>query len=126
VYSMGVALERFHHVEEARRCYRLAKGSMHAKGQERLAMSYRKAGERSEAIQVWQRMIERHEGGITPYVELAKHFEHHDRDIPAALDMTRRAMMLLAEPTLFDSPSVQEERNALQYRYDRLKKKAGS
>ena len=42
----------------------------------------------------------------------------------SALDMTRRAMALSAEPSLFDPPSVQEEQNALQYRYDRLKKKA--
>ena len=43
------------------------------------------------------------------------------RNIPAALEMTRRAMMLLSEPTLFDSRAVLEERNAVQYRYDRLK-----
>ena len=34
------------------------------------------------------------------------------------------AIPLSAEPSLFDPPSVQEEQNALQYRYDRLKKKA--
>ncbi|MBQ7865825.1 MAG: hypothetical protein IJ350_05580 [Clostridia bacterium] len=42
-------------------------------------------------------------------------------DIPSALEMTRRALMLLAEPTLFDDEAVQETRNAVQYRYDRLK-----
>ncbi len=124
VYSMGVALERFRHTEEARRCYQLTGGEMHAAGQQRLAVSYRRSGDKAGAAQVWQEMIARREGGVTPYVELAKYYEHTLRDIPSALDMVRRAMMLLAEPTLFEDSAVQEERNALQYRYERLKKKA--
>ncbi len=124
VYSMGVALERFDHVEEARKCYALSGGSMHAQGQLRLAQSYRRRGEMQEAVKIWQQMISSHEGGITPYVELAKYYEHQACDFDAALDLTRKAMMLLAEPTFFHSSSVQEEQIALQYRYDRLKRKA--
>ena len=124
VFSMGVALERFQHVPEARKCYQLTSGNLHAQGQERLAQSYRRGGERDEAVKVWVGMIARHEGGTKPYIELAKHYEHYERDYESALDMTRRAMALSAEPSLFDPPSVQEEQNALQYRYDRLKKKA--
>ena len=124
VYSMGVALERFDHVEEARKCYALSGGSMHAQGQMRLAQSYRRRGEMQEAVKIWQQMISSHEGGITPYVELAKYYEHQACDFDAALDLTRKAMMLLAEPTFFHSSSVQEEQIALQYRYDRLKRKA--
>ncbi len=124
VYSMGVALERFHHPEEARRCYELAaEGSMRAQGRLRLAQCCRRAGERDEAVAIWQTMIRRHEGGATPFIELAKHFEHIERDIPAALEMTRRAMAILAEETLIEDRAVQEARNAVQYRYDRLKAK---
>lgn len=43
VFSMGVALERFQHVPEARKCYQLTSGNLHAQGQERLAQSYRGA-----------------------------------------------------------------------------------
>ncbi len=124
VYSMGVALERFDHVEEARRCYALSGGSMHAQGQIRLAQSYRKLGEMQEAVKIWRQMISLREGGVTPYIELAKYYEHQVCDYAAALDMTRRAMMLLAEPSFFETPTVQAEKNALQYRYDRLKRKA--
>ena len=123
VYSMGVALDRFRHTEEARRCYRLAGGSMHAQGQERLAASYRRSGEKDAAAEVWQGMIARREGGVTPYVELAKYYEHQKRDVPAALDMVRRAIAMVSEPTLFADPSVQEAENALQYRYERLRRK---
>ena len=122
VFSMGVALERMKHPEEARRCYRLAlHGSMRTQGQLRLAVSYRRTGDRAQAKEIWQAMVIRHEGGVTPYIELAKHYEHIEKDIPSALEMTRRALMLLAEPTLLDSDAVQETRNAVQYRYDRLK-----
>ncbi len=124
VFSMGVALERFHHPEEARQCYHLAsRGMTRAKGQLYLARSWRRSGERQEAAAIWQSMIDRHEGGIVPYVEMAKHYEHAERNLSMAMEMTRRAMMLLAEPTLFDSTDTQEQRAALQHRYDRLKQK---
>lgn len=126
VYSMGVALDRFRHTEEARRCYQLAGGTMHAASQSRLASSYRKAGERDEAVRIWQEMIRRREGGIAPYVELAKHYEHAEKDYAAALDVVRKALMWLAEPTLFEDNAVQDERNALQYRYERLRRKAAA
>ena len=124
VYSMGVALDRFRHTEEARRCYQLAGGTMHAASQSRLAQSYRRSGEREEAVRVWQGMIARREGGTAPYIELAKHYEHVEKHYEAAMDVVRHAMIRLAEPTLFEDFAVQEERNALQYRYERLKKKA--
>ncbi len=125
VYSMGVALDRFRHTEEARRCYRLAGGEMHAQGQQRLAVSYRRSGEKQEAAAVWQEMIRCREGGVTPYIELAKYYEHQEKDVRAALDMVRRAIAMMSEPSLFEETSVQETRNALQYRYDRLKRKLG-
>ena len=126
VYSMGVALERFHHGAEARRCYELAGGEMHAASQSRLAQNYRKCGERTEAVRIWQDMIRRREGGVSPYEELAKHYEHVEKDYAAALDVVRKALVLLAEPTLFEDSAVQEARNALQYRYDRLKRRSAS
>lgn len=126
VYSMGVALDRFRHTEEARRCYRLTGGEMHAMGQQRLAVSYRRNGEKQEAAAVWQEMIRCREGGVTPYIELAKYYEHTEVDIPAALEMVRRAIAMMSEPSLFEESSVQETRNALQYRYDRLRRKLES
>lgn len=122
VFSMGVALEKLHHPEEARRCYRLAsRDRMRSQGQLRLAVSYRRCGDRAQAKEIWQAMVMRGEGGVTPYIELAKHYEHAEKDVPSALEMTRRALMLLAEPTLFDTDAVQRQRNEVQYRYNRLK-----
>ena len=56
-------------------------------------------------------MVIRREGGVEPYIELAKHYEHVERDIDSALEMTRRALMMISEPTLLDSETVQNQRN---------------
>ena len=69
-------------------------------------------------------MIARGEGGVTPYVELAKHLEHHERDLPRAIEMTRQAMLRLAEPRLTDSDDILLLRESLEKRYQRLKRKA--
>lgn len=124
VFSMGVALEKNRHLEQARRCYRLsARGLTRASSHRRLAHSYRRAGESAEACALWREMIRLGEGWVEPYVELAKYYEHTTRDIDAALEITRQALCRIAEPCLRPPQAVQEAKNALQYRYARLKRK---
>jgi hypothetical protein len=124
VYSMGRALERINRTENARRCYRLARrGRMGDSAGTALAMSYRRGGEREQAAEVWREMIRNRRGGIVPYVELAKYEEHVRRDIPAALELTEKALLLVSEPTLREGKTVQESKNELQYRRQRLIKK---
>ena len=124
VYSMGRALERIRRTEEARHCYRLARqGKMGGFAGTALAMSYRRSGEKEAAAGVWQEMIRERRGGITPYVELAKYEEHFRRDYAAALDLTERALALASEPVLREDGTVQEHKNELQYRRQRLLRK---
>ena len=124
VYSMGRALERINRTENARRCYRLARrGRMGDSAGTALAMSYRRGGEREQAAEVWREMIRDRRGGIVPYVELAKYEEHVRRDIPAALELTEKALLLISEPTLREGKTVQESKNELQYRRQRLIRK---
>jgi hypothetical protein len=56
-------------------------------------------------------------------VELAKYEEHVRRNIPAALELTEKALLLASEPVLRESRTVQESKNELQYRRQRLMKK---
>ncbi|MBE5768833.1 MAG: hypothetical protein E7333_04470 [Clostridiales bacterium] len=124
VFSMGVALERMHHPEEARRCYRLASvGCMKVAGQMRLAGCLRRSGERQQACRVWEDMVRRREGGTAPMIELAKYYEHTARDIPAALDITQKALSLLAEPGLYEDDAGCAMKEDLLRRYDRLRRK---
>ena len=124
VYSMGRALERVEKTEQARKCYRLAsRGRMGDRASSALAVSYRRAGQREEAAEVWREMIRTGRGGAAPYIELAKYEEHIRRDLPAALRLTEQAMVRLSEPGLGRDPTVQEMKNELQYRWQRLKRK---
>lgn len=121
---MGVALEKNRHLDQARRCYRLAaRGLTKASSHRRLAHSYRRTGEGAEACAIWREMIRLGEGWIEPYVELAKYYEHTARDLDAALEVTRQALCKVGEPALRPPQTVQEAKNALQYRYARLKRK---
>ena len=124
VYSMGRALEKLERTEDARRCYRLARrGRMGDLAGSALAVSYRRTGEREEAVRVWQEMVRERRGGIEPYVELAKYEEHVRRNYPAALNWTEQAMIRLSEPSLRADGTVQQLQNELQYRYQRLKRR---
>ena len=124
VYSMGRALERIRRTEEARHCYRLARqGKMGGAAGTALARSYRRSGDREAAAGVWREMIRERRGGITPYVELAKYEEHIRRDCAAALELTERALALASEPALREGGTVQESKNELQYRRQRLLRK---
>ena len=124
VYSMGRALEKLERTEDARRCYRLARrGRMGDLAGSALAVSYRRTGEREEAVRVWQEMVRERRGGIEPYVELAKYEEHVRRNYPAALEWTEQAMIRLSEPSLRADGTVQQLQNELQYRYQRLKRR---
>ena len=124
VYSMGRALEKNHYTERARHCYRLARrGRMGDSAGTALAMSYRRSGEKEQAAEVWTEMVRDRKGGAVPYVELAKYEEHVRRNIPAALDWTEKAILLISEPSLREGSAVQEMKNELQYRRQRLLRK---
>ena len=124
IYSMGRALEKTRHPEEARRCYTLAReGRMGTDAGRALAASHRRSGEREEAARVWREMIACRQGGAEPYIELAKYEEHVRKDPAAALRLTEQALALLSEPGLENGFAVQEAKNEVQYRYQRLKRK---
>ena len=124
VYSMGRALEKERHPEQARKCFTLSqRGRTLESASAALARNYRRSGHREEAAEVWRSMIAARRGGIRPYIELAKYEEHTRGDIRAALELTERAMVLNSEPGLGTNAAVQEMQNELQYRWQRLKRK---
>ena len=127
LFAMGSGLERHQHHEEARRCWEMVgQGSLHAQSQLRLAANWRRAGERGKAAAVWRSLAQAGEGGLTPWIELAKYYEHTERDYQNARACVRRAIAMLADPAVsfwMDARTVQETKNALQYRYARLERK---
>ncbi|MDR1569616.1 MAG: ribonuclease H-like domain-containing protein [Oscillospiraceae bacterium] len=95
VYALGRSLDRAGETERARQCYKRAAATAEASERARaaLAESYRKSGEWLDARAVLEQMTFAGEGGVKPYVELAKLSEHRQHNAADALRLTRAAMM---------------------------------
>ena len=123
VYAMAQALEK-RDTQRACRCYRLAaQSAFAAPSQLRLGIISRRLKDYRSAIAHFQAMAKAAPGDISPWVEMAKIYEHRLRDYDSALQCTRKALLILAEPRLITNPTVQSCQNELQYRYMRLMRK---
>jgi len=60
-----------------------------------LGLCYKSQRRHDEAKRVWQELIERLPFHPLPYIELAKHFEHREGAVTAALDAVERALRSL-------------------------------
>lgn len=93
IFSIGRTLERGGYGSEARRCYYLVDNSkLGPEAREKRAMGFKKERDWVKAQEEFINMIAKGEGGIVPFVELAKYFEHKERDYQKALRYTRDAM----------------------------------
>ncbi|MBQ9263292.1 MAG: ribonuclease H-like domain-containing protein [Clostridia bacterium] len=118
VYSLGKIYEKRGKHDRARMCYRAAdQGSMSLLARGKMADSYRHSGDWEAAAKVYGKMIAQRQGGVGPLIAMAKICEHKTKDIPAAIEYTRRAIVLAADRPDSDMP-------ALQKRYQRLMMKA--
>lgn len=88
----------------------------------RLSVLYKQSERRGDAIVAWQQLAAISTGDVTPFVELAKHYEWHEVDIPAAMEWTRRAVALVDRLPL--TPNSRLIRSELVHRLHRLEKKA--
>lgn len=125
IFSVGRALEKQGETDLARKCYHLCSGGhIGVLAQMNLGRSYARFQQTDQAIAAYERMIARREGGLAPYIELAKLYEHRKRDAKKALEITQAALLKASEPMLLGKSAMQDEQNALQYRYMRLMRKA--
>lgn len=123
VFAMGQALEK-RDAQRACRCYHLAsQGRFAAPSQMRLGVLARRKKDYRNAISHFREMAKASPGDIIPWVEMAKVYEHRLHDYQSALECTRKAILILAEPKLITNPAVQSCQNELQYRYMRLMRK---
>lgn len=100
VFSVGRALAKDGNREAARACFRTAGSGrpqrVAAEARVLLARSHRQDRQFAEAETVYAEMIARGEGGLSPYVEMAKIAEHQRRDFALALRHTEAALERLA------------------------------
>ena len=118
LFSLGRVYEKRGRREGARLCYRAAdRGGMSAAARDRMAECCRRDGDWEAAERIYRRMVQDRQGGAAPLIALAKICEHRKRDIPAAIEYTRRAIVLSAD-------RADADMTALQKRYQRLMTKA--
>lgn len=92
VYSLGRALERGGQRERALDCFKAsAHGLLAARASTSMSMMLKRDRALDEAMVVWRDMEARGLGGLMPYIELSKAYEHRLRDYRAALDEVERA-----------------------------------
>ena len=118
VFSLGRVYEKRGKSEKARVCYRAAdQGSVSILARGRMAESFRREGDWEAAAKVYARMISDRQGGAGPLIAMAKICEHKRRDIPAAIEYTRKAIIWAS-----DQPDA--DMAPLQKRLERLLLKA--
>ena len=61
----------------------------------RLAQLHKKQKSYAEAVHIWQDIVENYSGNADAFIELAKYFEHRERNFKAAMEYTRRCLNLV-------------------------------
>jgi len=88
----------------------------------RLSILQKKRGDMSEAIRLWKSTAK--QGHLYAFIELAKYYEHKERDVKSALKWTKSAMKQVEKA---DLPAYARNFwiSEIDHRMKRLKRKAG-
>ena len=123
LFGVGKTLLRTGSTERARRCFRiLGHSSMSSQAHMYLASSYKKEKDWAETKSVCLSMIASGSGGVWPYIELAKYYEHIEKDAGRALQYANGALAyaLNTAPLLGEKDGCQEQ---ILWRIERLRRK---
>jgi uncharacterized protein YprB with RNaseH-like and TPR domain len=82
-----------------------------------LSLIHKRAGEWSQAVEIWEEMIARFGEDVFAFIELAKWHEHRTRDHALALNMAREALHVMP----LSAPET--ERESLRRRIARLERR---
>ena len=87
---------------------------------ERFANLYRRQGEWQKTINLWHKAVEHHQ--VDACIELAKYYEHQQRDCVQALQWAEKALQMV-DDHIPGIAARREEKKALNHRIDRLHRK---
>jgi uncharacterized protein YprB with RNaseH-like and TPR domain len=87
---------------------------------QRLALIYKRAGDYAPAIELWQQAA--HHQDLDSYIELAKYYEHRQKDYETALQWTQSAIELINSAN-FSAFERRQQLPELEHRRDRLLRK---
>lgn len=132
--ALGKLFEDLGHWDEAARLFErgLESGPSTGSGQglnesdfgvavKRLSILQKRRGDIGEAIRLWEEAAER--GHLYAFIELAKHYEHKQRDVESALKWAMSALQRVEED---DMPAYIRKYwlGEIEHRMERLKRKA--
>ena len=88
----------------------------------RLSILQKRRGDIEEAVRLWEESAKR--GHLYAFIELAKHYEHKQRDVKAAMKWTKSALKHVEKT---DMPAYMRKHwvDEIEHRMERLKRKAG-
>ena len=91
-----------------------------------LGRLYKTLGERHRALPLWEEASRLPGFSVEPYVELAKYYEHHAREVDRARQWTERGLEnLRVVQQLFGPGHLKREEQDLLHRLERLHRKMG-
>lgn len=121
--GLGRCLEDNRQHERALQVYALAlersvTAQAHTAAAERLSYLHKRMGNTDQARAVWHSLVERRVNILFPYIELAKHYEHKERDYQKAAHLTAAALNLA-----YTRHAPLSERQEIEKRLARIRKK---
>ncbi len=124
LFALARTMEKRGAAAKAKKCYRMAaQGERRAEAYAAMAAGEKRAGNTAKAVKLYSAMLAHGDEPVLACEALAKLYEHRLHSPEQALTYTRQGLLLLSEPGLDQSEAVQLQRNALQYRYARLRRK---
>lgn len=121
--SLARYYERVERMEQAESAYRTAlDGDLPDDdarfGFDALGVLLRRAERRAEAVEVWMRWASRFPDDPAPCIEIAKHYEWHDKDLSKAQEWAAAAYGAMAQ--MSPGPAQERARYEIEYRLTRL------
>lgn len=114
--------------EMACRCYRRVVETcthhpLKLKTQRYLSLMYKRLSRMEEAAAIWKTIADQTDDPLA-LIELAKYYEHHERNYLKALQLTERALLCVQKGVRTGDSHSQADPQALRRRHERLLKKA--
>ncbi len=126
-YNLGYLFEKDGQLEKSISLYERARdlqdsARLLTRIDKKLTWQYKRAEYYDQAVKIWQEMIREKRGGLFPWIELAKYYEHQAKDYDSALKLVEAANKFLLSRRYYIS-DWKDKKDALDHRLDRLERK---
>lgn len=126
LFGLGKIFENSGEYEMVVKCFEACAGSEHSKAREaavrKLSGLYKRMGDYTRAVEHWETLLkEKNLVNVFPLVELAKYYEHKEKNAEKALEMVEKAIRITLQTGLLESNQMYE----LKKRQQRLRRKTG-